>query len=84
MGQVSGTFNSQQAVMICVITRNVGTPEDEMVDLENIDLERFEVKEVGKGIANYTVAEVSRVMGFKSTDFVEKLGYMDSDHVCHR
>lgn len=55
-----------------------------MVDLESIDLDRFEVKEVGKGIANYTVAEVSRVMGFKSSDFVEKLGYMDSDHVCHR
>jgi glutamate 5-kinase len=67
-----------------VIARLEGTPEEEMVDLESIDLDRFEVKEVGKGIANYTVAEVSRVMGFKSSDFVEKLGYMDSDHVCHR
>jgi hypothetical protein len=46
--------------MICVITRNEGTPEEETVDLDSIDLERFEVKEVGKGIANYTVAEVSR------------------------
>jgi hypothetical protein len=46
--------------MICVIIRNEGTPEEETVDLDSIDFERFEVKEIGKGIANYTVAEVSR------------------------
>lgn len=82
--KVSGTFNSQQSVKIVVIMRRDSTPEDLVVDLDQIDPAKFEVVEIGKGIANYTVAEVSRVMGCKSNVFEEKLGYMDGEYVVHR
>jgi len=45
-------------------------PEDEWIDVE-----------VGRGLANYNSADITKVMGMKSTNMVKVLGYADSEYV---
>ncbi|KXS12323.1 glutamate 5-kinase [Gonapodya prolifera JEL478] len=40
--------------------------------------------ELGKGIVNYTAAEIARVKGCKSSELVEILGFMDSEYIINR
>ncbi|KAI0692230.1 glutamate 5-kinase [Cytidiella melzeri] len=42
---------------------------------------RWEVDEVGRGLANYNSAQISRVKGLKSSNIAHVLGYADSEYV---
>jgi glutamate 5-kinase len=39
---------------------------------------------VGKGLVNYTSAEIQRLVGVQSKEIRDILGYMDSDFIIHR
>lgn len=67
---VKGTFGAQQAVQIIVRKK---APDDQ-----------WEMEIVGKGIANYTSVEISRIKGCRSSDIERILGYVDVSNVIHR
>jgi glutamate 5-kinase len=43
-----------------------------------------QVVEIGKGLVNYSSIEIGRVMGCKSADIPELLGYIESDCIVNR
>lgn len=43
--------------------------------------EDWELEEVGRGLANYNSAQISRVKGLKSSQIAQILGYADSEYV---
>ncbi|KAG8753040.1 hypothetical protein FRC12_011687 [Ceratobasidium sp. 428] len=43
--------------------------------------DEWEVVEVGRGLANYNSAEITKIMGQKSSQIVNLLGYADSEYV---
>jgi len=45
------------------------------------DGDEWEVIEVGRGLANYNSAEITKIMGQKSSQIVSLLGYADSEYV---
>ncbi|KAI8577306.1 hypothetical protein K450DRAFT_252530 [Umbelopsis ramanniana AG] len=44
----------------------------------------IEVVEIGKGLVNYSCTEIGRIMGCKSADIPEILGYIESDCIVNR
>lgn len=67
--EVSGQFVANQAIL--VIGRKI------------VDGQVQEVQ-VGKGLANYSSIEISRIQGCKSHEITNILGYMDAECVIHR
>ncbi|KAG9126714.1 hypothetical protein FRC07_002257 [Ceratobasidium sp. 392] len=45
------------------------------------DDDGWEIVEVGRGLANYNSAEITKIMGQKSSQIVNLLGYADSEYV---
>ncbi|CAE6434704.1 unnamed protein product [Rhizoctonia solani] len=45
------------------------------------DNDGWEVVEVGRGLANYNSAEITKIMGHKSSEIANRLGYADSEYV---
>ncbi|KAG8905871.1 hypothetical protein FRB99_008082 [Tulasnella sp. 403] len=45
------------------------------------DPEKWEVVEVGRGLANYNSAEIMKIRGVKSTQIRQLIGYADSEYV---
>jgi glutamate 5-kinase len=41
-------------------------------------------KLVGKGIVNYSSFEIQRILGMKSKDIANALGYVETEYVIHR
>ncbi|KAJ9620559.1 Glutamate 5-kinase [Taxawa tesnikishii (nom. ined.)] len=72
-----GSFAQQECVRIVVVKRlHRGSGEYERADPPPI--------EVGRAIVNYSVAEVKRIRGCKSTEISAVLGYADSEYVALR
>jgi glutamate 5-kinase len=42
------------------------------------------VIDVGKGLVNYSSIEIGRVMGCKSAEIPDILGYIESDYIVNR
>ncbi|KDN40647.1 hypothetical protein RSAG8_07976, partial [Rhizoctonia solani AG-8 WAC10335] len=55
-------------------------PTDKLND-KGSDSDGWEVVEVGRGLANYNSAEITKVMGHKSSEIANILGYADSEYV---
>ncbi|KAJ3213780.1 hypothetical protein HDU67_002437 [Dinochytrium kinnereticum] len=75
---VEGTFSAQQSVKVvasAVDVAKAGFPE--------VTVGEGEV-EIGRGVVNYNSVEISRILGCKSREIVERLGYMDSEFLVHR
>jgi glutamate 5-kinase len=72
--RVEGNFGSSQAVQIVTVIKEDG-PAGEV---------RENVVEIAKGLVNYTSADIQRLKGCKSTEIVDRLGFMESDSVIHR
>ncbi|CAE6484575.1 unnamed protein product [Rhizoctonia solani] len=53
----------------------------EKTDDKGGDSDGWEVVEVGRGLANYNSAEITKVMGRKSSEIASILGYADSEYV---
>ncbi|KAF8758723.1 Glutamate 5-kinase [Rhizoctonia solani] len=53
----------------------------EKIDDKSGDNDGWEVVEVGRGLANYNSAEITKVMGHKSSAIASILGYADSEYV---
>lgn len=72
--QVTGKFERDQTVRL--ITKTITTNESgETVEQE---------VEIGKGLVNYSSAEIGLIKGCKSNQIQEALGYVDSDSIVHR
>lgn len=67
---VGGVFNAQQAVRICLRKQ---TEDGKYIDID-----------IGKGLANYSSTEISRIKRCKSSDIPAILGYVNADCVIHR
>ncbi|KAJ3191112.1 hypothetical protein HK101_008073 [Irineochytrium annulatum] len=79
---VDGLFSANQCVR--VMTRAVNLRGLEGYTGEGMAGDEERLIEVGKGIVNYSSAEIARIKGCRSREILERLGYMDSDHVVHR
>lgn len=70
--KVEGYFGSSQAVrIVTTIPGDVGDAHEDVV-------------EIAKGLVSYTSADIQRIKGCKSSEIVERLGFMESDNVIHR
>jgi glutamate 5-kinase len=69
--KVEGTFSSQQCVTLMSTLEQVGGGK------------AIEV-EVGRGIVNYNCSEIKQLIGSKSSDIQNKLGYIDTEWIIHR
>ncbi|CAO3628268.1 unnamed protein product [Cunninghamella echinulata] len=67
---VDGIFNAQQAVRICL---RQTTEDGKTIDMD-----------IGKGLANYSSVEISRIKRCNSTEIPTILGYVNADCVIHR
>ncbi|KAI8847817.1 Aspartate/glutamate/uridylate kinase [Chytridium lagenaria] len=76
---VEGTFSAQQSVKVVASVAHV--KHAGFLDVPGSDSDDVEV---GRGVVNYSSAEISRIVGCKSHEIVERLGYMDSDFLVHR
>ncbi|EKM56045.1 uncharacterized protein PHACADRAFT_174210 [Phanerochaete carnosa HHB-10118-sp] len=58
-------------------------PEEDHVVLDGgrDESEDWELEEVGRGLANYNSAQITRVKGLKSSQIAQVLGYADSEYV---
>jgi glutamate 5-kinase len=70
--RIDGVFNAQQCVDIVCI-EDVAT-----------DGETAQPKSIGRGIVNYSSTEIQRILGVKSKDIANILGYAETDFVIHR
>jgi len=68
---VEGTFSRDEAVTIAVAKWDESRVLTEMVD-------------VGRALVNYSAAEITRIMGKKSSEIVGILGYADGEYIAHR
>ncbi|CAG8458607.1 12716_t:CDS:2 [Racocetra fulgida] len=71
--KIEGYFVAHQAVDL-KIERTV----------KHDDINDVEVVMIGKGLVNYSSAEISRIKGCQSSDIEQILGYADSECVIHR
>jgi len=63
-------------------TKTLQPPSDEdVVLLDKEVLDEGDVVEVGRGLANYNSAQISRVKGLNSSYLTQLLGYADSEYV---
>lgn len=72
--RVEGNFGSSQAVQVVTVIPEEG-PDGLVQD---------RVVDIAKGLVNYTSVDVQRMKGCKSSEIVERLGFMESDCVIHR
>ncbi|TFY77110.1 hypothetical protein EWM64_g6898 [Hericium alpestre] len=57
-------------------------PEDDTVVMEGEDeSEKWELEEVGRGLANYNWAQIAKVKGLNSSYIPQLLGYADTEYV---
>jgi glutamate 5-kinase len=70
---VQGKFNAQQAVQICLRQTTVEGDKTHLVDVA-----------IGKGLVNYSSAEISRIKQCNSSEIAGILGYVNADCVIHR
>ncbi|KAI8332689.1 glutamate 5-kinase [Chlamydoabsidia padenii] len=70
---VQGTFNAQQAVQICLRQTTIDGDKTRVVDVS-----------IGKGLVNYSSAEISRIKQCNSSEIASILGYVNADCVIHR
>ncbi|KAJ3389393.1 hypothetical protein HDU92_001079 [Lobulomyces angularis] len=85
--KVQGNFTSNQKVnFYTVVRKDNKTKEDfdEFCDIDDINSALFQTVEIGSGLVNYNSTEVNTIKGLRSHLFVEKLGYIDSECICHR
>ncbi|KAJ3158423.1 hypothetical protein HDU86_002892 [Geranomyces michiganensis] len=68
--RVVGSFNAQQSVSLVTVVKGV--------DGKEVDVQ------VGKGLVNYSSAEIARIRGHKSGEIEALLGYVDEGCVMHR
>ena len=68
---VDGAFSRDEAVTISVAIRDANG-----VIMETTD--------VGRALVNYSAIEINRIMGKKSSEIVNILGYADGEYVAHR
>ncbi|KAJ1557315.1 hypothetical protein HK096_007979 [Nowakowskiella sp. JEL0078] len=75
--KVEGKFNAHQCVKLkYVVQRKI------VID-NRTDIEEEEI-EIGKGLSNYAFHEVQKLMGCKSSEIEELLGYRESEFIIHR
>ncbi|KAF9464551.1 glutamate 5-kinase [Collybia nuda] len=55
--------------------------EDDVVLVEKTEVDESDLVEVGRGLANYNSAQITRVKGLNSTYLSQVLGYADSEYV---
>ncbi|KAJ3290057.1 hypothetical protein HK104_007044 [Borealophlyctis nickersoniae] len=77
--KVEGNFGAQQCVKVATVVRTVRKD-----DYTGESVESEEVVEIGRGIVNYTAAEIMRIRGHKSADIEGLLGYVDTACVIPR
>lgn len=90
--KVEGVFNAQQCVDIVLYeesSNGSGTLADSETRRGSVDSESSAPKiaknnKVGRGIVNYSSAEISRIKGIKSKDINNILGYIETEFVIHR
>jgi glutamate 5-kinase len=68
--RVEGDFVAQQSVMILYEQKDAAGA--------------IHVIDVGKGLVNYSSIEIGRVMGCKSAEIPDILGYIESDYIVNR
>ena len=68
---VEGTFSRDEAVTIALAKFDESRVLTEMID-------------VGRALVNYSAAEITRIMGKKSSEIVSILGYADGEFIAHR
>jgi glutamate 5-kinase len=68
---VDGSFSRDEAVTLTVVHRD----EDKTV---------VRMTDVGRALVNYSSIEIGRIMGRKSSEIVEILGYADGEFIAHR
>ncbi len=75
---VEGHFAQSEVVRLVVVERRASSPGP--------DGKRWEgfAQEVGRIIVNYAAAEISMIMGHKSSQIESILGYADSEYVADR
>ncbi|TDL20224.1 glutamate 5-kinase [Rickenella mellea] len=75
---------SDMTVTSAVSTPGINTGEEDPFSAEKEDEaqdEEWEMFEVGRGLANYNSAQITRVKGVKSSHIAQILGYADSEYV---
>ncbi|KAJ3096546.1 hypothetical protein HDU97_005780 [Phlyctochytrium planicorne] len=77
---VEGTFSAQQSVKVVANVQHIKDAGfgDAVANVTS------EVVEIGRGVVNYSSAEVSRIVGCKSREIVDRLGYIESEFLIHR
>ena len=68
--RVEGTFAANQCISIKTNVLNEKDQEEEI--------------EIARGLSNYNWSEVGQLIGTKSNEIFQKLGYMDSEWIIHR
>ncbi|CAG8480617.1 7961_t:CDS:2 [Ambispora leptoticha] len=81
--RVEGNFIADQAVKVVVDLKKRNLDSNNDGASGNDDL-CAEVKEIGKGLVNYSSVEITRIKGHQSSEIAELLGYADSECVIHR
>lgn len=74
--KVEGVFNAQQCVDIVCIN-NPSSKEDTAI-------EPTPSKSIGRGIVNYSSSEIQRILGVKSKEIANILGYIETEFVINR
>ncbi|KAJ3115879.1 hypothetical protein HDU96_010903 [Phlyctochytrium bullatum] len=79
---IEGVFSAQQGVKVVAAAKDVieAGCEEKLPHGVTGDA----VVEVGRGIVNYSSAECGRILGCRSKEIVERLGYMESEFLIHR
>ncbi len=67
--KVEGSFNQNQCVKIKTLLKQDGDEK---------------IIEIGKGIVNYSSIEINRLIGAKSSEIFEILGYVESEFIINR
>ncbi|KAF8682537.1 Glutamate 5-kinase [Rhizoctonia solani] len=83
-GRVSPSEPRQEELQTSGDNRSPNSAEAESrekIDDKSGDNDGWEVVEVGRGLANYNSAEITKVMGHKSSAIASILGYADSEYV---
>ena len=73
---VGGVFNAQQCVDIVCI--------DNPSSKGDTATEPTSSKSIGRGIVNYSSSEIQRILGVKSKEIANILGYIETEFVINR
>ena len=75
-------FNAQQCVDIVCID-SIASDGDISMEMTNNN-QSVQSMSIGRGIVNYSSTEIQRILGVKSKDIANILGYAETEFVIHR